>query len=32
MELIQPVLDVDFHFECNHDVLYPDEIRKHYYQ
>ena len=31
MELIQPVLDVDFHFECNHDVLYPDELLNHYY-
>ena len=23
MEILQPVLDVDFEFECNHDVLYP---------
>ena len=24
MEVLQPVLDVDFEFECNHDVLYQD--------
>ena len=30
MERLQPVLDVDFEFECNHDVLYPDSRVNHH--
>ena len=30
IERLQPVLDVDFEFECNHDVLYPDSRVNHH--
>lgn len=31
IDRLQPVLDVDFEFECNHDVLYPDSMLHHYH-